>query len=437
MLPSQRARFRIEYAHGEKTGSVAGNKRLDRISRLTASAWIAHARCLHATALTIKGNAPLACWVPNRGHAVLGTITVHSCPAQGLPKDSIATMQLNKSSLPATNGAARRSAATSSHVAICALALSLICVASIANADDSAAQRVWLERHPDTALRVLTWNVARNFFVDNEGFQQVLGAIDADLLILDEMAAGASADRIARGLPAASASWQALYGTGGGPHQRASIAIRAPLERIAEFDQLAYPRERVDEWLQPVPADAQQTARQSLEAGVAAVGGVIEIQGRRILVVGLDLQCCGDSVDSPQEQRRQFEARAIRDAIDKIAPTLKLDGILVGGDFNAVQGDAPVTIMRRGVLKQNWLDDAEARHRGRNAIDWTWDGRGTPFASQRLDFLLHSDRLRVLQSQVFDSEDLSPEERKALNLKTSLSRSLSEHRPVVVDFGWR
>ena len=38
--------------------------------------------------------------------------------------------------------------------------------------------------------------------------------------------------------------------------------------------------------------------RDSLDAGVAAVGGVVTWQGRRVLVVGLDLECCGDSPDS-------------------------------------------------------------------------------------------------------------------------------------------
>jgi endonuclease/exonuclease/phosphatase (EEP) superfamily protein YafD len=318
-----------------------------------------------------------------------------------------------------------------------ALALALLCAAGMARADGAVEEKQWLPRHPDTELRVLAWNVARNFFHDNDAFQRVLRAVDADLLILDEMPEGVSADMIADGLPEGDTPWQAVYGSGGGPHQRASIAARVPLQRIPGFDRLAYPRARIEDWLQSVPAQAQPHVRASLEAGVAAVAAVVEIEDRRLLVVGLDLQCCGDSADSPQEQRRRFESRAIRGAIDAVADSLKVDAVLVGGDFNTVQGDAPVTLMQRGASVPISLREADARHRGDGAADWTWDGRGTPFPSRQLDYLLHSDRLRVVQAQIFDSEDLAPEQQKALHLDSELSRSLSEHRPVVVDFAWR
>jgi hypothetical protein len=70
-------------------------------------------------------------------------------------------------------------------------------------------------------------------------------------------------------------------------------------------------------------------------------------------------------------------------------------------------------------------------------VDWTWDGRGTPYPSRQIDYLLHSGRLEVLQARVFDSEDLSPERQLALGLPADLSRSLSPHRPIVVDLRWR
>jgi Endonuclease/Exonuclease/phosphatase family len=320
---------------------------------------------------------------------------------------------------------------------VAALALALLCASGMARADGGVDEHEWLPRRPDTELRVLVWNVARGFFQQNDDFQRVLRAVDADLLILDEMPEGVSAERIADQLPEGDAPWQAVYGSGGGPHQRASIAVRAPLQRIPEFDRLAYPRARIEDWLRSIPVQAQQHVRASLEAGVAAVGGVVEIGDRRLLVVGLDLQCCGDSADSPHEQRRRFESRAIRGAIDNVADSLKVDAILVGGDFNTVQGDAPVTLMQRGASVEISLREADARHRGDGAADWTWDGRGTPFPSRQLDYLLHSDGLRVVQAQIFDSEDLATEQQKALDVDADLSRSLSEHRPVVVDFAWK
>lgn len=310
-------------------------------------------------------------------------------------------------------------------------------LAGLAHAGSLDAEPVWLARHPDAVLRVLVWNVDRSFFRESAGFQQVLDAVDADLLILDEMPADVSAEEIAEALPAHATPWQVLYGSGGGPHQRASISVRAPLQRIPEFDQLPYPRERFEAWVKAVPPEKQQRALGSLEAGVATVAGVVEWQGRRLLVVGLDLECCGETVDSPQEQRRQFEAGAIRTAIDAVAGRLQVDAVLVGGDFNNVQGDTPVRIMQRGAGATTSLSYPTPHHRGNPATDWTWDGRGTPYPSRRIDYLLHSDRLVVLQSQVFDSEDLAPCLQRSLKLGAELSRALSPHRPVVVDFAWR
>ncbi len=334
-------------------------------------------------------------------------------------------------------GAADAIAAMRNLVATTIAFFALMCPLGLAHAESGDAERVWLARHPDTTLRVLVWNVDRSFFRENAGILRVLDAVDADLLMLDEMPPGVSAEEIADALPAHTMPWQVLYGSGGGPHQRASISVRATLQRVPEFDQLPYPRERFEAWVKAVPPEKQQRALGSLEAGVATVAGVVEWQGRRLLVVGLDLECCGDSDDSPQEQRRQFEAGAIRAAIDAVAEGLKIDAVLVGGDFNTVQGDTPVRIMQRGASASTSLTYPTPRHRDNTAADWTWDGRGTPYPSRRIDYLLHSDRLRVVQSQVFDSEDLAPCLQQALKLDAELSRALSPHRPIVVDFAWR
>ncbi|MBK6726562.1 MAG: endonuclease/exonuclease/phosphatase family protein [Xanthomonadales bacterium] len=313
----------------------------------------------------------------------------------------------------------------------------LLCVLGCTHTTRSTGEAERLPRHPDADLRVLVWNVDREFFHRNEGFQRVLRAVDADVLILDEMPAGVSGEQIVNALPVAAAPWQALYGSGGGANQRASVSARAPLARVDVFDQLPYPREHFDAWMANIPERKRARVRDSLDAGVAAVGGVVTWQGRRVLVVGLDLECCGDSPDSAAEDRRRFEAQAIRNAIDTVAAGSRFDAILVGGDFNAVHGQAPVQILERGARADTTLDHPTPLHRGSDRLDWTWDGRGTPFPSKQIDFLLHSSPLRVLQSQVFDSEDLTPAEQQALQLPAELSRSLSPHRPIVVDFAWR
>lgn len=322
-----------------------------------------------------------------------------------------------------------------SRVLCLSLAFAAPAGAKTAQSASAADAPTWLPRAPQTVLRVLTWNVERAFLQRNADFQRVLRAIDADVLVLDEMAADLSAARIAAAMPPQRAPWQAVYGSGGGPHQRASIVTTHRLEPVPAFDRLAYPEARYNRWLSIVPPQAEARARASLDAGVAAVGGIVDIDGRRLLVVGLDLQCCGDTPEGPEEERRRFEAASIRAAIDDVAGTLALDGILVGGDFNAVQGSAPVDLLRRGANASKALTAVEARHRGHD-VAWTWSGEGTPFPSGRLDFVLHSGALVPLQAQVFDSEDLDTRARAALGIAPGLSQSLSPHRPVVVDFGW-
>ncbi len=311
------------------------------------------------------------------------------------------------------------------------------CLAGCTHGNRRDTSPQWLARHPDTDLRVLVWNVDRRFFEKNADIQRVLKAVDADLLILDEMPAGASAKLIESALPDGRRPWRSLYGVGGGMHQRASISARARVRGLPAFNGMPYPPERFDDWMSEIPERKRARVRDSLKAGVSAVGGIVKWQGRRILVVGLDLECCGDSADGPAEQRRQFEARAIRAAIDAVTARMRVDAILVGGDFNAVQGLAPIELLERGPSAKTTLTHPTPRHRGPDASDWTWDGRGTPFPSKQIDYLLHSPRLRVLQSQVFDTEDLAADQQQALQLEAELSKSLSPHRPIVVDLGWQ
>jgi endonuclease/exonuclease/phosphatase family metal-dependent hydrolase len=111
--------------------------------------------------------------------------------------------------------------------------------------------------------------------------------------------------------------------------------------------------------------------------------------------------------------------------------------VIVAGDFNAVRGRRPVNLMQGDPRRpQRRLAIAEARHA--NGIDrWTWDGRGTPFPSRAIDFMLHSRMLRVLQALVFDAETMSEEQRQRLGIDVEMFRTMSEHRPLVVDFAWR
>lgn len=298
----------------------------------------------------------------------------------------------------------------------------------------------WLPRHPDSAFRVLAWNVSREqFFTHEQEVASILRAIDADVLLLDEMSGQRSAADLEARLEALAEGqdWHSLYGSSGGANQRATLSARAPLIDLPVFQQLSYPAEVQQMWLDGLPPPVDRAdVRQNLEWGLPAVGGVLQIDGRRVLFVGMDLQCCGKNPSEIQAQRRIYESYLLREAIETSVAQTQIDAVVVGGDFNAVTGRAPVEIvatpLRAGTPA---LSVAEATHRdGRS--QWTWEGTGTPFPNGRLDFVLHSAPLKVLAAQVFDSADLSAAERARWGLSLGSAQKVSAHRPVVVDFGW-
>ncbi len=151
-----------------------------------------------------------------------------------------------------------------------------------------------------TDFRAMVWNVSReSFYEHRRDYLTALRAIDADLLIFDEMSGNRSADDVTALLheldPAHPQAWQVAYGSSGF-NQRVVFALRGPLESLRQFDYLPYPP-RLIARLRKVPTNPQQ--RQWLEANLAAGIGAFAVEarlgGRRIIAVGVDLQCCGDT----------------------------------------------------------------------------------------------------------------------------------------------
>ena len=313
----------------------------------------------------------------------------------------------------------------------------------VASDDRQNPPAVWLARAPGTALRVLSWNVSRDsFYVNLDAFHRVLAAIDADILILDEMPGTSNAAELRAalgGLGDAAAEWQVAYGEGGGVFQRSTIASRNPTTRLPIFETLRYAPEQISAWLGQAGSSGGRL-RDNLQAGVAAVGAHILHDGKTLLVVAMDLQCCGDDAGSWQESRRRAEAGLLRQALLSSVQQTPVAAVIVAGDANTVQGVQAISILRgtpsAGADPEPWrLQEVAARHQGKSST-WTWDGRGTPYPSSRLDHILHSAALQPLQASIFDTEDLSAAQAKALRLPKEVSRRLSEHRPIVVDFRW-
>ncbi len=316
-----------------------------------------------------------------------------------------------------------------------------LCLALMLHASAAFAARP-LPRATGSDLRVVVWNVSRHrFFEHQKGYIKALSAVDADVLILDEMPAERNIDDVRAVLAQIDSGrepdWQIAYGSSG-DNQRTVFAVRGQLQPLTEFAFLPYPesfRTQMRELFSDSPE--QLGMEQKLDGGIASFGVEARIGQRSALLVGVDLTCCGDSDDAWEEQARLVEAREIRAALDQAWSTRQVDAVIVAGDFNAVRGRKPLLpIQGDPASGDSYLRVAEAAHA--NGTDrWTWDGRGTPFPSRPLDFILHNDGLQLRFALVFDPETMGPRERKRLGLRREALIPLSAHRPVMADFAWR
>ena len=295
-------------------------------------------------------------------------------------------------------------------------------------------------------FRASVWNVAESSFVRRpEAFRRILQVANADIYSFDEVGEHTSPQELVaalRGLRgAADTIWYLSWGAGG-DYQRTVIASRSPLEQVPEFSPLPFPGS-VDRVLAIAPDSLHARLRSDFARGVATNAVVVQAGGRRLLLIGLDLWARGDSPDSWEEGRRRLEATTIRDGARVVLERLEsqgrhVDGVVIGGDMNIVAGHAPLDTLRAlATGRFSRLAIAPAVHAD-GWSTWTWDGRGGPFHSARMDVVLFSEQtLTASSARVVDWDRLPPAERASLGLTRGPAAGLSRHRPVVVDFEWR
>jgi hypothetical protein len=150
------------------------------------------------------------------------------------------------------------------------------------------------------------------------------------------------------------------------------------------------------------------------------------------------LQCCGDDQSSWQEYRRRVEARAIRRLVRQVLQRTSVDGILIAGDFNLVNGPMPLVVLSGPNLPNHaGLMAAELYHPD-GATSWTWDGRMTPFPSGTLDYQLYCPQELVMRSGfILDTESLPLETLEQHELESAMSGRTGRHRPLVAEYGWK
>ena len=297
-----------------------------------------------------------------------------------------------------------------------------------------------LARAPGTELRVVSWNVGReDLFEKRDEFGRILRALGPDVLMLDEVAGGRTEGEIVGLLNRIAPGewpWRAVYGTSGGG-QRGVVAARGQVSLSPAFDGiLPYP----DSALALLPADAPREVREAAERqrreGIPTVGAVVEIRGRRLLAVTVDLQCCGAPGD-PADRLRRMEALGIRDAMDAVLRDAGVDGVVVAGDFNLVGTRAPLEVFTRGGEGRPALEVVDTRRL--DGVSYTtWERAGDRFPAGRLDYVLPGgDALEVLGAFSFATQDLSAAWRQRHRLSAETSAWATDHLPQVTDLRWR
>jgi len=295
----------------------------------------------------------------------------------------------------------------------------------------------------EEGIRVMSWNISDDAFISRPTeFLSLLRRADPDVLLLDEVAPAANAEQL-RGVldglrQGDEADWHINYGVSGG-RQRGVIASRMALEVLPEFSSMIpYPENARQFILKSMTEHGRARPSWAMDDGIPLNGAMVLTGNRRLLVVVADLQCCGDGPGSWQEYRRRVEMQQIRRLIRQVMARTHVDGVVVAGDFNLISTAIPLVILA-GPYDEAipGLIPVEIYHLD-GSTSWTWDGRGTPFPSRALDFQLYSPRtLNVRQGFILDSEDLSAKELEQLGLQSTTSGSLSDHRPLVVEYNWR
>lgn len=84
------------------------------------------------------------------------------------------------------------------------------------------------------------------------------------------------------------------------------------------------------------------------------------------------------------------------------------------------------------ILQGAPADLANAPAQREDGSDWTWDGRGTPFVSKKMDHVLHSTHLQVANARVFEPSPVSALPPKLI----TLSMASAAVRPLTIGCSW-
>ncbi len=273
---------------------------------------------------------------------------------------------------------------------------------------------------PDGAIRVMEYNVEKsNPTSKPELFRRLFKAAKPDVILLEEWETG---DAVA--LQAwftsmvSNDTWNVVKpagnnSTGGG----VAIVTHLPLAPMAD-DRLVLPPGAVS-------ADSK-------EHKIRFVCGKITTPVGDMLVGCVHLKCCG-SKDSPEDQTRMAEARAINACFKAGAGTDKATIRLLAGDLNLVGSRPPLDLLRQG-LDSDGSDLAIASPMVLgDATLQTWRDPTSGYCAGRLDYVTYSHtNCQIVNAFVLDTSRLSDESLAKMGLERGDCDG-SDHLPVIVD----
>jgi endonuclease/exonuclease/phosphatase (EEP) superfamily protein YafD len=292
-----------------------------------------------------------------------------------------------------------------------------------------------VSRSPDAELRLLSWNVGdRGPVTATEAFDRLMRALEPDVILLDEVARDIDAEWFERLFASFGGNWTVVRGESGG-RQTALIASRLPLEPVASLASVEYP-----DSIYRLSESSSRQLQLDLATGPAdrmpVLGAMLETGSSRLLLVTLDLPCCGYA-GSAEDQARIVMADAINRAVSETVAAADPTGVIVAGDFNLVGSRTPLDRLLTGLDPADG-DLAPVRAlRSNGASAATWWNPSDRFPPGRLDWVLHSQTLEPVRAFVFDASDVTAAAAQSLGIEAADSDAVSDHRPVIVDFAVR
>ncbi len=296
---------------------------------------------------------------------------------------------------------------------------------------------------PAGALRVAQWNVSEGSFRKPAMHARLLAALVPDVLMLDEVYEQVTPDSLRAffNLPPLRklGPWQFVIAGSGGRQRTVVAARRRAVRPEPSMARMQYEPGALDSLRRLVPAAAHRLIDIEQQAQISSTGAWVDVDGREVLFVPLDLQS-GGYAGNVQDALRVLQARAIRRHVRRVVDAYREahggehPPIVLGGDFNPVGSFESVRLLGPQLIEDvtGWmLPSIVQRLNQPSAVTWSSEV-AAQFAPGWLD-LTYYRGFRQVGGFVFTTEDLSDRLLKRLRMTRGTFAQVSDHFIVVTD----